>query len=360
MIINIQNPNFKKSVWLKLVIAVIALFAFAFLAGFLFPVFLAIALSFVLYPLVNLLRKPFFGHRMPRVLAIALSFIVALGACYLLIAYLVVPLFIDMNKLLAQMPQMTAASQNTWEFFLNPESRETLPSNVRSIIDQGMQTLNSHVVAWIQGLVLSTLNLARNLAGLVIVPFLSFYFLKDWRELRSMVIGIFPYNNQALVEQVLNDIGKMLSAYVKDMVKLCLIAGVCLTTGASLLGVQFPTILGFMAVLAEMVPLLGPIIGSVPAIFIAYTQEPRLALKVAVFYLVYYQLDGQVIMPNIMGRSIALHPVLIILGVLLGGKLFGIMGLVFAVPTVAVCKIMYVYFWHRDEEVEASENSLPK
>ena len=336
------------------------MFAFAFLAGFLFPVFLAIALAFALYPLVKLFRKPVIaGHQLPRVLAIVLSFIMAAGVCYLIIAYLIVPLFIDMNKLLVQMPQLTVDSQDTWEFFFDSEKREALPSNVRGIVDQAMQLLTSHVMAWVQGLVVSTLNLARNLVGLVIVPFLTFYFLKDWRELRSMVIGIFPYNNQSLVEQIINDIGQMLCAYVKDMVKLCLIAGFCLTAGASALGVQFPMILGFMAVLAEMVPLLGPLVGSIPAIFIAYTQEPRLALKVALFYLIYYQLDGQVIMPHIMGRSISLHPVLIILGVLLGGKLFGIMGLVFAVPTVAVCKIMYGYFWHRGEERQKSlENNL--
>ena len=130
-----------------------------------------------------------------------------------------------------------------------------------------------------------------------------------------------------------------------------MIAGFCITLGTYLMGVQFSLVLGFIAVMVETVPVLGPIFGSIPAVFIAYSQDSSLALKVVIFYIVFYQIDGQYIMPNIMGRSIALHPVLIILGVLVGGKLFGIVGLLFAVPVVAVCKVFYDHLWHMDEDM---------
>ena len=85
--------------------------------------------------------------------------------------------------------------------------------------------------------------------------------------------------------------------------------------------------------------------------FIAYSQDTALALKVVIFYVIFYQIDGQFIMPTIMGKYIALHPVLIILGVLVGGKLFGIVGLLFAVPVVAVCKVLYDHLWHMNEDM---------
>jgi len=91
--------------------------------------------------------------------------------------------------------------------------------------------------------------------------------------------------------------------------------------------------------LTETIPIVGPIIGAVPAVLLAYLISPALALKVTVFYIVVHQLDSHVIVPNIMGHTIALHPVVVIISVLVAAQLFGIIGMILAVPVAALLRI---------------------
>lgn len=202
----------------------------------------------------------------------------------------------------------------------------------------------------------STVQAAKSLVSLALVPFLSFYFLKDWRTLKKMVVGLFAYEKQPLADRVLTDMGHMLCAYVDNMFKLCFVAAACLTAGNSILGVQYTLVLGFLAMISEMIPLVGSVVGTLAAVFIALLQNPSLALKVLILYLVYYQIDAQVIMPNLMGHSITLHPVLIILAVMIGGQIGGVAGLIFAVPVLAIIKVLYGYFWHAGEKSPVDKN----
>ena len=340
----------KKSVLLKMGLAALVLFIIYMLADFLLPVLLGIALSFVLYPI-----ECFFcqlkvkGHAMPRILAILLSFLVLAVAVYFIIVWLMIPLFKELNHLIITMPGLSKASSDSINALLKAQTGDELPSSINGIINQALSMVATYVMGVTRDLVSSTINVARSLLGLFIVPFLSFYFLKDWWTLKEMIVDIFPKKTQPMAQNILKDIGHFMCAYVKGMFQLCMVAGCCLTAVTYVLGVEYPLILGSIAVIVETIPLVGPVIGSIPAVFIAYSQSPSLAVKVAIFYLLYYQVDSQIIMPHIMGKSVTLHPVIIILGVLAGGKIFGVMGVIFAVPAVIVCKVLYTYLWHRDE-----------
>lgn len=217
---------------------------------------------------------------------------------------------------------------------------------MQALINEALTTAGRNVMALFQDLISSTFRVARSMASMVLVPFLTFYFLKDWRTLKAMAVKVFPYDRQALAEKVLEDIGSMLCTYVDNMLKLCLVAAGCLTVGNYVLGVQYTLVLGLLAMLTELIPLVGSVVGTLVAVFVALLQRPALALQVLIFYLVYYQVDSQVIMPTLVGKAITLHPVLIILSVIIGGKLAGVIGLIFAVPVLAIIKILYGYFWH--------------
>ncbi len=340
----------KKSMLVKIGLSALVLFIVYMVADFLLPVLLGIALSFVLYPIENFFRKlTIKGHAIPRIMAILLSFLVFGVAVYFIIVWLMIPLFKELNRLIIAMPGLSQASSASINALFKAQTNDKLPSSIQGIIDQALSMVATYVMGVTRDLVSSTIKVARSLLGLFIVPFLSFYFLKDWWTLKEMIVDIFPKRNQPMVQNILKDIGRLMCAYVAGMFKLCMVAGICLTAVTYSLGVEYPLILGSIAVIVETIPLIGPVIGSIPAVFIAYSQSPSLAVKVAIFYLIYYQLDSQVIMPHIMGQSVTLHPVVIILGVLAGGKIFGVMGVIFAVPAVIVCKVLYAYLWHQDE-----------
>ncbi len=348
--------HYSKSIWFKIGITVLSIFLVGIAAKFLYPVFVAIALAFVLNPVVKFFERVPIRPQipMPKSLAIIFSFAVFGLFIYAIVAQLIIPLLGEMNKLLANLPILTGGfgSQELGMRFNNAASGSKLPSNLNALVDEGLSYATSYVMAWMKDLVSSTFDMAAHLIGFILVPFLSFYFLKDGEKLRKMTINVFAYDSQALASSILSDIVIVLSAYVRGLFKLCIISAFCIALGTYILGVQFPLVLGFTAILVETIPVVGPILGALPALSISYSQDPMLALKVGIYYFVYYQIDSQVILPKVMGEAIDLHPVLIIVGVFIGGQLFGILGLLFAVPAVAVCKVLYDHLWHMDEVAE--------
>ena len=111
------------------------------------------------------------------------------------------------------------------------------------------------------------------------------------------------------------------------------------------LDVGYPLVLGLLATLTESVPIIGPIIGAVPAIILAYLVEPSLAFKVLLFFIVIHQLENNIVVPKVMGHTIALHPAIIIISLLVGGKLFGIPGMILAVPVTALLRVLLKHIW---------------
>jgi predicted PurR-regulated permease PerM len=335
----------------KSLFALAAFAAFCFVADFMLPVFISVAFSYLLYPIVRLIQKFRWGEgrHIPDVLAVLLAFIIFFLFLAAAIHILMVPLVTQVSTLSRALPGLAVQVTATMNMIFGPEARSSLPPNVQALIDQALSSISGSVMTIAQDLVTSTFRVARSMASMVLVPFLTFYFLKDWRTLKAMVIKIFPYDKQELADRVLTDIGNMLCTYVDNMLKLCLVAAGCLTIGNYILGVQYTLVLGLLAMITEMIPLVGSVVGTVVAVFVALLQRPALALQVLILYLVYYQVDSQVIMPNLVGKAITLHPVLIILAVIIGGKIASVIGLIFAVPVLAIIKILYQYFWHVGE-----------
>ncbi|MBQ9319253.1 MAG: AI-2E family transporter, partial [Acidaminococcaceae bacterium] len=192
-------------------------------------------------------------------------------------------------------------------------------------------------------------------------PFLAFYFLKDWKVLCNMITDLFTPGARPKASRVLANIGIAISSYVEGLWKLSLLSALSVTIVLLILGVPYPLVFGLIALLAETIPVIGPIISAIPAIFVAYTSTTaHTAFVLAIFYIVYYTVDSQVLQPVIMGKKIKLHPVVILLALMIGGKLFGILGMLFAMPVAAVYRVLYDELWHYDgkdmeEDLETDE-----
>lgn len=331
------------------------------MAVFLLPLFLAIGMAFALYPIVNLIAKIRMGQGtilLSRVVAIALAFVTFGVFVIVTIGFIILPLFGQINELLVKLPDfLTKAESNNLNVFFDGSGKyPQLPSTFGMLLDEIINLAMIFVSNILKNLLHSSIDIIRNLVGLVVVPFLSFYFLKDWRELRLMVINLFNYDAQEKAAHVIDEIGRTLSAYIQGLGKLSLIAGISITLGTLSLGVDFPLVLGFLAMLAETVPVVGPMVGAVPAIFIAYGQSSTNAFYVALFYILFYQFDANFIMPKVMGQKIDLHPVVLIISLLIGAKLFGILGMLFAVPVAAVYRVLYKELWHDGEQAVKNED----
>lgn len=348
-------PKIRSNTFFKLGVTAVVSYILYLLSGFLLPLMLAVGLAFLLYPLVNIIAQVRMAHgmiRLSRVVAIILALLAFCIFIIMIIGFIILPLFGQMNEFLQKLP-LFITKTNVYDLDImlqDPSKIPLLPSDFNMLINGLINWAMSFVSTILRRLVQSSLGIVQSLIGMLIVPFLAFYFLKDWRELRQMLVNLFNYDVQDRAAAVIDEIGRTLSAYVRGLVKLSLISGFVITVGTALLDVEFPLVLGFWAILAETVPVIGPLMGAVPAIFIAYGQEPASAFHVAIFYILYYQLDANFIMPKIMGQKIDLHPVVLIVSLLIGAKLFGIVGMIFAVPVAAVYRVMYKELWHVEEK----------
>ena len=351
-------PVIRSNTFFKLGVTAVISYILYLLSGFLLPILLAIGLAFLLYPVVDAISQIRMAHGMIK-LSWAVAIVLALLAFCLFIVvtigFIILPLFGQMNEFIQKLPAIAMKSNIVaFETALdNPAALPVLPSNFNMLFEDLVNWAMGFVSALLSKLLKSSMEIFQNLIGMIIVPFLTFYFLKDWRDLRRMVINLFTHEVQPKAARILDEIGKTLSAYVRGLGKLSLISGFCIAVGTAIMGIELPLVLGFWAILAETVPVVGPLMGAVPAIFIAYEQSSESAFNVALFYIVYYQIDANILLPKVMGKNVDVHPVVLIISLLIGAKLFGILGMVFAVPVAAVYGVMYRELWHEKKDSAA-------
>ena len=333
------------------------------MSSFLFPILLAIGLAFALYPLSRAfirLQLGKTGMHPSRVAAIVLAFIASAIFVGIIISFVVLPLFGQINELLAKLPEYSKQmeSESLLKILKDPtKGAPMLPSSLEGLLEDAINWVMGFLASVVRNLLNSTVAMVANLVGLVVVPFLAFYFLKDWRQLCNMITDLFTPDARPKASRVMARIGVAISGYVEGLWKLSILAALTVTIVLLILGIPYPLVFGLIALVAETIPVIGPIISAIPAVFVAYTSTtPNTALLLAVFYIIYYTTDSQVLQPVIMGKKINLHPVVILLALMIGGKLFGILGMLFAMPVAAVYRVLYDELWHYDGEDRAEDD----
>jgi predicted PurR-regulated permease PerM len=183
-------------------------------------------------------------------------------------------------------------------------------------------------------------NLISILAIAVIVPFLTFYMLKDKKALFSGILDLMPNKYFEVSYAVLRKITIQLSKFVRSWIFDAAIVGFCIGVGVHFLGIDNSTSIGFIAGIGHLIPYFGPVIGGIPALLIALIQYGDFSMlpSIVILFAVIYTLDNGFIQPKIFSKSTDIHPIVIILLILIGSELLGIFGMLLAVPTATVVK----------------------
>lgn len=186
-----------------------------------------------------------------------------------------------------------------------------------------------------------TLKFGESFFSLTLVPILSYYFLVDSKEIYKIFITLFPLKSRKVVRKIVEDIDKILCRYIVTQVILSIIIWIITFIILVMLKVQFPFILSFLNAFFNIIPYFGPVFGSLPAIIIALLKSPYTALWTATCLYLLQQLEGNIISPKLIGDNISIHPLVVIVLLLLGGKLWGFLGMVLAVPLGVMVKVIY-------------------
>ena len=326
----------------RLLFLALALYVLYQSVSVLLPVLLALILAFFLHPVVDCVCG-FFSRRefhLPRSLVVIAVMLVTITLFAGIMSFIFFPFVTEFNKFILNLPAILSQLQNMSLVIGEKASAIDLPSNVRSILDQGLSSITSYSIDFVKHIVAAVFGVATRAIALVVIPVLVYYFLKDGAVMQQEVVKCFSPVHQRTVQTILGEAAVTVSAYLRGQLLISVIMGCTVFFGLFILGVDYPLVIALLAFLTETIPIIGPIIGAIPALVLAYLISPALAFKVMIFYIIVHQIDSHIIVPSIMGHTIALHPAVVIISVLIAGQMFGIVGMMLAVPTVALLRIL--------------------
>jgi predicted PurR-regulated permease PerM len=333
---------------IKVLFVIAAVWALLNAKTVLFPIILSIVLAFILHPLVEFFircRCYPLKATVPRGVAVLLAFAVAFTVLVLLVAFVLIPFAHEFERFAGNLPDYMGQVQNLVFQLQQSASEVELPGSVRVLMDEGMSNAAGYSVELGRRFLAGTIGIASRVIDLVVVPVLTFYFLKDWLSIRDTFINLVPAAQRPKVRQIIVEIGTVISGYIRGQVTVSTIIGLLVFIGMYIFDLNFALTIGLIAALTEFVPIIGPIIGAIPALLIALLTSPLLAVKVVIFYIFIHQLENHIIVPKVMGHSIDLHPVTVILAFLIGAQLFGLAGMILAVPVAAILKVIFYHVW---------------
>ena len=178
------------------------------------------------------------------------------------------------------------------------------------------------------------------LFGVVSVLVIGFFWMSATERLNRSVIALLPPKRATSVRNLAAELSQRAGGWVRGQVILMVFIGTVTFVGLFVLGVPYPLALATWASLMEIIPIIGPFLGAIPAVLVALIISPWLALATAILYVIVQQLENNILVPKVMERAVGLHPILVMVGVLAGGVLYGIVGIVIAVPLMAAMQVL--------------------
>ncbi|WP_373231740.1 AI-2E family transporter [Cohnella sp.] len=317
---------------------------YEFLKAVLAPFLVAMIISYMLNPIVNLLH----GRKVPRTAAVLLIYAVFISVCVVILMN-VIPMFMNqVEELSEHMPELTVRAQSMVDHFNN---NNVLPSSVRDGINKSLSGLEKQIEQRIADILNNLGALVNVLFIAMIVPFLAFYMMKDLDVFERAALQYVPRSHRKHTVRLLKDIDEALGSYIRGQLIVSLCIGVLAYIGYLIIGMPYPLLMAGFVSLFDIIPYLGPFFGALPALLMATTISWKMVLMVIIVNMICQNLESNVISPQVVGKSMKMHPLTIILVLLIGGHLAGVIGMILAVPFYAAMKVIIqhvsAYYIHR-------------
>jgi len=305
-------------------------------------VVVAIAIVYVLNPVVSWLQE----RHLARWMGSCLSYLVV-GGLLTLLGFLAIPSFVDQGRELADdfpriYDDLTRDVENiAGNFGVDMD----LPDyeQLRTDIEESGGDFFNDQLGRITDL---TLSLLESLFLLLIAPVVAFYILLDLPTVRRKAMDLVPERHRAEVRHVGSRLGTAVGGFLRGQLLVAIILGVMTSVGFYAIDLPFWLLIGMIAGLLNIIPLVGPWVGGILGVLMALaTRDIQTAIYAALIALAVQQVDNHFISPTVLRATVRLHPAMIILGLIGGATIGGFWGVLLAVPVMAMIKILVGHFW---------------
>ena len=298
------------------------------------PIIVAYVFYYMLNPLVNLFEK-----RMSRFIASLLTIFV--GIIMILIVIIgVVPIIVEQTQnLITALPRYIEVVKGYLETYSDNAYVQVVVEYVNNNLNVSKisEKLVSVATSIAQGVVSSISSTA---SVLVTMPFVLFFLLKDASHFNKFVISLLPKKLKQPVAETIDEIDDKVGSYIQGQMLVSLCIGVMLFIGYNIIGLHYAFSLATIAAFLIILPYLGPVIAITPAMLVAASTSWIMVLKMLVVWGIVQFLEGNIISPNIMGRSMNMHPLTVIFVILIGVNIAGVVGAILGIPVYSILKVL--------------------
>lgn len=327
------------SIWSVVkVIAVLLILVFLYVVrDIIVLIFASVILSAAICPWVDWFEK----KKIPRALGIFIIYFSLFLIVALTIALLVPTVLDQVRQLSGNFPYYYDKIASAFNALPQASGVDNITEGVQS----GLESLGSFVGQATQGIFSTLSGIFGGIISFFVVLVTIFYLSLEQNGIKKFLVTVTPNHYHDKFSRLGSKIENKIGRWFRSQLLLCLIIGALTFIGLKLFGIKYALLLALIAGVTEIIPYIGPILGAVPAIFLAFAQSPILALWAIVLYVVIQQIENHILLPVIMRKAVGLHPIIVIVVILVGAKLGGILGAVLAVPVATAVAVFFSDFF---------------
>lgn len=350
----VTNTHWRVALWILMVAIVVLVVWQARFA--LFPFVIGAVLAYAATPIVDQLARivPVSTHRgdvWRRGFVVLFLYAVFFGGIAAA-GFALVPLAVQQTEqFINNLPEMVEEARLQIVSWIDEYQRRVpldVQTRVETFAEGASDSLANSIASAAQGMIGAITGTLAIIFGIVIVPFFMFYAMRDRHFVANNVLNAFP---PALREDALN-VGRMadfmLGRYIRAQLLLAVMVGTAVGIGLTLMGVQMSLALALWAGLTELIPIIGPWLGAIPALIIVAATQPEIILWVALLYLGIQAAENYLLVPRLQSHAVDIHPAMVLVLLAIAGAIWGILGMLVVIPIAA---IMREFFWYADSRL---------
>lgn len=319
-----------------------------FLSTVFTPLLLSGVLFYLLNPLVKLLERLHWRRfRLTHTLAVVVVFIGLFAVIGYGAAWVVPRLVSQVTTLIGNIPDFARSS----EAVLQKAARHPWLQQIdfSKYLTQLQTAFGKYAESFVTGLTTGIGSIIGTVTSVTVtaitVPVMLFYMLKDGKKLMPSLRKWIPAKHADQTVELLSRMNATIARYIGGQILECLFVGTFTGIGYTVIGMKYALLLGVFAGFCNLIPYVGPYIGILPALIVAFTISTNMVIYVIIVVVIVQQVDGNLVYPNIIGRTLQIHPLTIIIILLAAGNIAGLLGMILAIPLYAVFKTVVQYLY---------------
>lgn len=307
------------------------------------PFFIGFVIAWLFNPLVVKLENRGWN----RAVASMVIFLVFILIIFAFFSMLIPTIYTQLNDLIASLPGIFNSLKNWITNFLNNFNSSDMVdvASIEANIFKSMEDLGTNITTNLPSMIMNIVGVVfSGLGTMAISLVVGLYLLFDFNNAIDHLLKYIPKTHKYEIETLINQIGEELRKCVRGTLTVACMVFVCDSLGFALAGLKAPILFGLLCGITDLIPYIGPYIGGAAAVIVGFSQNPMIGIIVLSVAVVVQLVENYVLQPVVMSKTVELHPVTIIIGLLIFGHFFGIIGMILAMPIMSLIKVVYRFF----------------